>query len=93
MERLIDFALCSAFNYLDKGAEAVRGCQLPGFVCRIELQDRVFFIFCPEADYSLGAINVKNPHRYAVFSGDPREEIGEGLGIVVVFDYEFTRGV
>ena len=64
--------------------------KLPGFVGREKFQDGVVFIFSSEAADALAAVNVENPHRDSVFSGNPREEISKRLSVIVVLNYKFA---
>ncbi len=39
---------------------------------------------------ALTAVNIENPHGYSVFSGDPREKVGKGLGVIVILNDELA---
>jgi hypothetical protein len=78
MEWFVIKLLPGRFN-LDERAESETGDKLPRFVRWQELHYRLVFVFDSETAYALAAVDVKNPHRYAVFSGDAREEVGEWL--------------
>jgi len=45
-------------------------------------------VFYAKAGNALPAVDVKDPKRNSVFSGNTREEVGEGLGKVIVPDDE-----
>jgi len=78
MERLVKNVLLinAGFN---ESAEAVRARQLPGFIGGEKLQYCVALASGAEAGDSLAAVDIEDPHGDAVFSGNPRKEVGEGL--------------
>jgi hypothetical protein len=89
MERFIKNCLILG-GYFDKSAKALAADQLPGLVRGKKFQYRMVFVSDPEAGNSLAPVDIKRPHRYAIPAGYPGEEVGERLGVVIVFNNEFS---
>lgn len=77
------------FNF-EECAESKAGDQLPRFVRWQKLHYRLVLVLDAETAYALAAVDVKYPHRYAVFAGDAREKVGEWFGVVIVLDNELA---
>jgi hypothetical protein len=92
VERFIEIALVCR-NGLDERTVTKDGNQLPALIRREKLDDCVVLVFGAEAGNCLSAVDVKNPHRDAVLSGNAREKARQRFAEIVIINGKFAAGV